>query len=230
MSNAILIIGESGTGKSTSIRNLNPKETYIINVLDKPLPFRGYKTKYIQKQGGNYGVTDNPDKIVTILDGISKTRLDIKNIVIDDFQYIMSNEYMRRAKEIGFQKFTDIGLGAFKIVEKANQVREDINVFVLAHSEINKNGISKLKTIGEMTDKTIVMEGRFTVVLHTLVEDSQYKFMTQHNGIYLSKSPMGMFESLTIDNDLEFVSRKIHEYYHDQEITEFEDKNEKEAA
>lgn len=227
MSNAILVIGESGTGKSTSLRNLNPKETSIINVLNKPLPFRGYKSKYIQKTGGNYGVSDNPEEIVAWINKMSQARFDIKNIIIDDFQYIMANEYMRRAKEVGFQKFTDIGMGAYKIIEVANKVRDDINVFILSHCETNKQGLSKLKTIGEMTDKITVMEGRFTVVLHTHVVDGNYKFITQNNGSVIAKSPLGMFDDLMIDNDLQYVSEKINQYYNEELEEEIlESKNE----
>jgi hypothetical protein len=141
----------------------------------------------------------------------------------------MSNEFMRRAKEVGFQKFTDIGLGAFKIIEKSNKVREDINVFILSHSEV-KNGVSKLKTIGEMTDKTIVMEGRCTIVLHTLVEDNKYKFVTQNNGYFLAKSPMGMFEENIIDNDLKYVSEKINQYYNDDGANDLDEIEEQKQA
>lgn len=218
MGNAILILGESGTGKTTSLRNLDHNETYIISSIDKPLPFRGYKNKYIMKEGGNFAISDNPNKICRLIDNISQSRPDIKNLVIDDFQYILSNEYMRRAKEVGFGKFMDIGLSAFNIITKASEVRSDLNIIIIGHSSKDKDGQCRLKTVGNMIDDKITFEGRFTIVLHTMIDDGNYKFLTQHNGYLLAKSPMGMFDSLIIDNDLKYVFQKVKEYYEYDEI------------
>jgi len=237
MSNAILIIGESGTGKSSSIRTLNPSETYIVNVLNKSLPFRGWASKYKCQPGGNLGRTDNIEKITNLMLGISQNRLDIKNIVIDDFHFTMANEYMRRAKEGNYSKFIDIGCNTFSIIDYALSLREDITVIFLCHSEINKKGFSTIKTLGEMTKKYVDVEAKVTVILHTLVLDEddpaqRYKFITNRTTEYLAKSPDGMFDSLYIPNDLSYVLNQIEKYAYDEEqlekeIDSVESKNEK---
>jgi len=120
MSNTSLIIGESGTGKSTSIRNLNPEETFIINVLNKPLPFRGYKNQYkmVSADGatGNYYASNKYENIVLVINKINAKRLDIKTLIIDDFQYLMANEFMSRALERGYDKFSEIGKHAYDLL------------------------------------------------------------------------------------------------------------------
>ena len=216
MSNAVLILGESGSGKSSSIRNLNHEETFILSVMNKPLPFKGYKKKYRKQKDGellaNYYYTDRADYIERSIERIAKERLDIKNIVIDDFQYLMSGEFMRRAKERGFDKFTDIGLQAWNIFKGLLTYRDDLTIFVLSHTETNNDGVSKIKTIGKMLDEKITIEGLFTIVLHTVVNDGQYKFLTNFDGARIAKSPIGMFEDRYIENDLEYVRKKIEEY------------------
>lgn len=218
MSNITLIIGESGTGKSTSIRTLDPKETFVINVLDKPLPFKGAKKNYIaatqEHPNGNYSATDNYEKIISQIRYINQKRPDIKNIIIDDWQYIMANEFMRRAKEIGYGKFTEIAQHAWSVIAEANNSRDDLFFFFLSHSDTDQFGKARCKTIGKMLDDKITIEGMFTVVLHAIVDDNQYKFLTQVNGSYLAKSPMGMFDNLMIPNDLGEIKKKMLEYYH----------------
>lgn len=216
MANLIMILGESGTGKSTSIENLDPKETFIIQVVNKPLPFRGYKTKYSlrnkENPKGNRFVSDRSDLVMKILDSLNKEKT-IKNIIIDDSQYIMANEFMRRAKEKGFEKFTEIGQNFYMLIDKANDMRDDINVIFLQHIEINDAGRVKAKTIGKLLDDKVGIEGRFTVVLMTEIEDGNYYFRTQNNGNDTCKSPKGMFEELRIPNDLKIVIDKVNEYF-----------------
>lgn len=209
-----LIMGDSGTGKSTSIRTLDSKETVIINVLNKPLPFKGYKNNYKNgiKDGGNYFSTDNADHIILSLKYISENRPEIKNIIIDDFQYIMANEYMRRAKERGYDKFTDIACNAWKVIKESSELRDDLFVFVLTHTETDQFGKVRSKTIGKMIDSTIVFEGMFVCVLHSTVTDNNYEFLTQNNGNYIAKSPMGMFSMLSIPNDLQSIKEKMIKY------------------
>jgi len=236
MSNAILIIGGSGTGKSSSIRTLNPSETYIVNVLNKSLPFRGWKSKYKCQPGGNLGRTDNIEKITNLMLGISQNRPDIKNIIIDDFHFTMANEFMRRAKEGNYNKFIDIGFNTFSILDHALSLREDITVIFLCHAEVNKKGFSTIKTLGEMTKKYVDVEAKATVILHTIVFDEgepneRYKFITNINSEYLAKSPDGMFDSLYIPNDLNFVLKQIEKYDNDEseyesEVDSLESKNE----
>lgn len=218
MSNTSLIIGESGTGKSTSLSGLNPKETFIINVLDKPLPFKGYKKNYIpisswEDREGNYFSSDDYHKIVKCIKTINSERKEIKNLVIDDWQYTMCNEYMRRATETGYTKFTEIGQHAWGIIRALTECRDDLYCFVLSHSDIDQNGKYKCKSIGKMLDEKITIEGMFTVVLHTQIMDGNYRFLTQNDGSHIAKSPIGMFEEKYISNDLCFVKEKMNLYY-----------------
>lgn len=220
MSNTSLIIGESGTGKSTSLAKLDPAETFIINVLDKPLPFRGYKKNYVKISGwddiaGNYYASDDYAKIMRCIKMVNETRPEIKNLIIDDWQYTMCNEFMRRATETGFVKFTEIGQHAWSIIKALTDCREDLFCFVLSHSDTDVNGKYKCKSIGKMLDEKITIEGMFTIVLHTQIMDGSYRFLTQNDGSHIAKSPMGMFEEKYIGNDLAFVKTKMNAYYYE---------------
>ena len=218
MSNLILVIGESGTGKSTAIETLDPTETFIIQVINKPLPFKGYKSKYpLQTQGkkGSRFVTDNSISIQQILKSISNKDdyKHIKTVVIDDFQYILSNEFMARAMERGFDKFTEMAQHYYSIIETAQGLREDLNIIFLSHSERKDDGTVKVKTIGKLLDEKITIEGLFTIVLNTVIDNGNYYFETQNNGMSTSKSPKGMFKEDKIPNDLKLVVDKVEEYY-----------------
>lgn len=218
MGNSTLVIGASGTGKSTSIRTLDPSSTFIINVLDKALPFRGYRVNYKaisswKDESGNYLSTDEWSRIITCINYINKTRPDIKTLVLDDWQYVMANEFMRRVSEKGFEKFSELGAHSWEIFNALGSTRDDLTCFTMAHNDIDQNGRSKCKTIGKLLDEKITIEGMFTVVLHTMVSDNQYKFLTQNDGLHIAKSPLGMFTDLLIDNDLQLVSDKIKQYY-----------------
>jgi len=224
MSEIIAVVGQTGTGKSTSIENLDPKETVIIGMTNKPLPFRGWKMKYKSgiAEGGNFLITADPAKIVKVLDFIDKSRPDIKQIIIDDFQYLMSSEFMTRSDETGWQKFTDIAKHAWNVITKARDLRDGLKVFFLCHDEIiteNFQPKRKIKTIGKMLDEKITLEGLFTVVLFTDIQkiqnndQLQYTFITQNDGTTTGKSPRGMFETLNIPNDLNDVIKKINAYY-----------------
>lgn len=210
MSYSVMVLGESGTGKSTSMRNMDPAKTLLIQSIRKPLPFRSPDWKPIIKgtQAGNIFVTDQFDQIMNIM---AKTHREI--IVIDDFQYILANEFMRRSQEKGFEKFTEIGRHAWEILSLASQLADNKRVYILSHTESDQMGNTKCKTIGRMLDEKITIEGMFTIVLRTLVQDQQYKFSTQNNGSDTVKSPMGMFSESLIDNDLEAVDSAICEYY-----------------
>ena len=216
MANMIMVLGESGTGKSTSIENLNEKETFIIQAVDKPLPFKGFKKRYSLRRKenpkGNRLISDKPEIIMKILSTLDKEK-EIKNIIIDDSQYIMANEFMRRAKEKGYEKFTEIGQNFYNLVDKANSMREDINVIFLQHIEVTDDGRKKAKTIGKLIDDKVGLEGRFTIVLATEIEDGVYYFRTQNNGNDTCKSPKGMFGELRIPNDLNYVIQKSNEYF-----------------
>lgn len=216
MSNTTLIIGESGTGKSSSLRNLNPETTFIINVLDKPLPFRRSKHKY-NKEAKNYFSSDNYAQILQYIEAIDLRRPDIQVLVIDDFQYIMANEFMMRALEKGFDKFSEMANHAWAVVKRLSLTRDDLYCFVLSHSDSDNAGRIKCKTIGKMLDEKITLEGMFTSVLHTQVIDGNYQFLTQFNGTHIAKSPMGMFPSALIGNDLHQVLELMYSYNNNEE-------------
>ena len=153
MSELIAVVGQTGTGKSTSIESLDPKETAIIGIISKPLPFRGWKNKY-SSANKNYTVSADSDTIVKALKKISESRPEIKTIVIDDFQYVMSTEFMNRSDQKGYDKFTEIARHAWDVINTAKNLREDIKVFILSHDEIildNYQPKRKIKTIGELT-------------------------------------------------------------------------------
>tara|TARA_R110001592_G_scaffold124249_1_gene332985 strand:+ start:5338 stop:6018 length:681 start_codon:yes stop_codon:yes gene_type:complete len=225
MSELIGIVGESGTGKSTAVRTLDPKKTAIVNCVGKPLPIKGWKKDYTPFKGktGNYFASDQSKDIIAFLNTISKDRADIKEVVIDDWQYTMSNEFMRRSSEIGFVKFTEIGKHAWEILNKAKSLREDLKVYILTHSdtvpgEFGAKPTIKIKTIGKLLDDKINPAGLFTILMFTEVhkkEDGnmEYRFVTNNDGTYPAKSPMDMFDKTYIPNDLGAVSKAIDEYY-----------------
>lgn len=214
MSKPVLIIGKSGTGKSRSMVNFDPKSTFLIAALQKDLPFRNAEQKYITVSGdtGNYYCTDDYSKIDATLAYIDKKRPEIKTVIIDDFQYLMANEFMRRAKEKGFEKFTEIGEKAWKLIYNIRFLRQDLIIYVLTHSDTNDQGETKAKTIGRLLDDKICLEGMFSICLNTAIEDGQYFFETRNNGHNTTKSPEGMFETGKIPNDLSLVSTAILNY------------------
>lgn len=212
MSIATLILGKSGTGKSTSLRNLVPAETLLLQVIRKPLPFRSTGWSYWDKDNnptGNIFVSERWDTIIKIMRGTKR-----KVIVVDDFQYLLANEYMRRTDEKGYDKFTDIAKHAWEVMSVASGLPPDVRVYLLSHVEENEStGAMKMKTIGKMLDEKITPEGLVTIVLRTTVEDGRYKFMTRNNGMDTTKSPMGLFDEDKIDNDLAVVDAAIADYY-----------------
>lgn len=216
MSNAILILGESGTGKSTSFRNLEPQQTFIINVLDKPLPFRGYKTKFTKLSpdgmDGNYYECDDHEKIMRIIKLVNEKRTDIKNLIIDDFGFTITNTFMKRSRESSFTKFVDIGRNAWEIISSLRGLRDDLNCIVTMHVDIDKLGRFKPKTIGKMIDDYNIIEGSFTFIFQSVVIDNKYKFITNNDGQHMAKSSMGCFDELCIDNDLNLIIEQINAY------------------
>jgi len=218
MSNTVLVIGRSGSGKSSSLRNLEPKTTFIISVLDKPLPFKGYKKLYIPIKGwddkqGNYLATDDWQRIIKCIQMINQKRPEIKTLIIDDIQYVLANEFMKRSSERGFDKYSEMGMHYWSIINTAMGCRSDLLSFFLSHNEIDSNGQSKVKTIGKLLDEKITIEGLFTTVLHTIVNDDEYSFLTQSDGTHNAKSPLGMFEEKLIENDLSLVIKKLNDYF-----------------
>lgn len=206
----VLILGESGVGKSTSMRNLPVDGAVIAQPIKKPLPFRS-NFSCMTKDGGQIKATDNSEVICRVMTAAAKAGK--KQFIVDDFQYVMANEFMRRSKEKSYDKFNDIGYNAWSIIQHAQALESDMRVYFMAHTETDMSGKTKIKTIGKMLDEKITLEGMFTIVLGAQVSDGNYTFTTQNNGSNTVKSPMGMFEEMHIENDLKMVDDTICEYY-----------------
>lgn len=216
MAELIGITGLSGTGKSSSLANLDPDKSFLINVINKKLPFKGSKSKFnVEKQ--NYFATDNWEQIISTLLWIKENPRNIETIVLDDSTYIISNEFMNRASEKGFDKFTSIAVHYKKILDVAASLPDNMKVYVISHSELDDDGNYKIKTVGKLLDQQVNLAGLFTTLLYSYVEEGSgapsYKFVTNKMGPYQAKSPAGMFDTTLIDNDLNLVNQKIDEYY-----------------
>lgn len=203
MGQLVFILGRSGTGKSYSLRNFPKDRIAVINVQGKVLPFKG--SAAIEQTA-----TDNSSNILKALDIYSQ---QYKAIVVDDYQYVMSNEFMRRSAEKGYDKFTEIARHAWDVANKVRELPMDVIVYIMCHTDMDDQGNEKIKTIGKLLDEKICLEGLSTIVLKTNVSDGQYTFLTQNSGKDTVKSPAGMFPTYAIDNDLWYVDQKIRTYY-----------------
>ena len=226
MAELIAVVGESGSGKTTSIRNLNPEETFIISTTGKRPGIKGAKKKYPDfkiidgKVSGNFYTTSDINKMKQMMAVVDKKLPYIKTLIIDDYQYLQAFEAMQRVDEKGYGKLTDMAKHAYEALKSAMDLREDLYVCVLTHSENTGDNINpyyKIKTQGKMLDSVITLEGLFTYVLFTRVvmdenNKASYKFVTNSDGTCTAKTPMGLFEDLLIDNDLATVIEKIKEY------------------
>jgi hypothetical protein len=205
----VLVLGESGSGKSASLRGFEADEVGIFNVAGKPLPFR---KKLPCKATSDYN---------TIMSGIKKASRKV--FVIDDSQYLMCFEAFARAKDTGFNKFTDFALHFYNLVQFViQQTPDDVIVYFLHHTEQDSNtGKIKAKTMGKMLDNQLTLEGLFSIVLQCVTDGKKHVFVTQSDGFTPCKSPMDMFP-LEIDNDLKKVDQVIRDYY---EMNEKENEN-----
>ncbi len=240
----IMILGASGSGKSSSIgeipefkhKGVNPEETFIIGCSNKGLPFPGWKKLYKRtltmkqngviidmKPEGNYIIANNGISIANVIQLIDAKRDDIKNIIIDDMNYPMQDYYMANASKGGYDVFKQIGLFMGKIFDAMEGVNPDTNIIVMAHLEEykskNNDKLSfRFKTVGNMVQQYITPEGKFEIVLFAdqiFNEDDKSinkVFVTNYDGEYPAKSPVGMFDQLHIPNDLGYVLNKIKEY------------------
>ncbi len=194
----VLILGESGSGKSTSMRNFEPDEVGIFNVASKPLPFR---KKMKKVDGASYGI---------ILTALKAPKL--KTYVIDDSQYLLCFEMFAKAKETGYNKFTDMALNFYNLIQFIiRQTPPDVIVYFLHHTETDGDKV-RAKTVGKMLNEKLTVEGLFSIVLLCQTDGVSHTFVTQSDGSSTAKSPMEMFP-LTIDNDLKLVDGEIRKYY-----------------
>ena len=204
MATAVLIMGESGSGKSASLRNFAPNEISVFNVTSKPLPFKQGKTKLPKIDNATYAdianALANPNK---------------RAYVIDDAGYLLSFEMFKRANETGYSKFTDMAKNFFDMLDFINtKLPNDIIVYITMHTEDDPEMHRvKVKTIGKMLDQNLKIEGLFSIVLRAVQTEDGYKFVTRDDMVSTAKSPIGMWEEDMIDNDLKEVDRIIREYY-----------------
>lgn len=205
MATPVLIIGKSGSGKSTSMRNCVGNDNWnLIRVLNKPLPFKGKINGWIT------------DEYQTVMKALGQSKA--KNIVLDDAGYLITNHFMKGHSSCGagngvFTLYNNIGDYFWQLIQFIIKLPEDKIVYVMMHEDKNDFGDIKPKTIGKLIDEKVCLEGMFTIVLRCIEESGKHLFVTQSSDGAVSKSPMGMFEQLTIDNDLLLVEKAIREYY-----------------
>lgn len=204
----VLILGESGSGKSASLRNFGKDEIGIINVASKPLPFRSEIKPYnVSKIAKEKGVS----RYALIKSAINKGT--VKSFAIDDSQYLLAFDSFDKAKETGYGKFTDMAINFKDLIDFViNDLADDKIVYFLHHCETTEAGKIKAKTIGKMLDSQLTVEGLFAIVLYCMADGQTHKFITQSDGYSTAKSPMEMFD-LEIDNDLKMVDETIRNYY-----------------
>lgn len=224
MSNFVIVLGDSGTGKSTSIKTLNPTETIIVNVLGKRLPFKGSTADY-NSENKNLFKISSWDKVVILLDKINKLP-NIKNVVLDDAIYIMRNEFFDRSLERGYDKYNELADHFRKIVQKCSSLRDDLNIFMMLHTESveSDGGIKSYKasTVGKLLDKMYNPLENVSITLYCEPKfdengKPEYGFYTHKlrvDGIEIpAKTPDGMFEEDFIPNDLQFVVESMDNFY-----------------
>ena len=218
MSYATLILGESGTGKTASLRNFDPSDVLLIQPVRKPLPFRSKGWR--EFQAITIGDIKNPNGSILVCNDAKKICVAMRHtnksiVIVDDWQYILASQFMARRNEKSYDKFTDIGGAGWDIAQCASELPPNKRVYILAHTHTDEQGQIRIKTLGKLLDDKVVVEGMFTTVLRTHVDPgaNKYVFTTQNNGRDTGKGPMGVFESNEIENDLASVDYAICDYY-----------------
>ena len=213
MSKVIAIAGESGSGKTTSLRNLNPDETYIIDADRKGLSWKGWKTQY-NKESKNYIQTSSIPTIQSILENINMKAPHVKTVIIDTLNTILIDDEMEKMKTKGYDKWVDIAQASWTLISDAHMYRDDLTVIFLAHTQTDRddNGFvfTRIKTSGRKLDK-IVLESKFTTVLIAKCVGGNHVFETKAKNS-TAKSPMGCFEEFEIENDITKVLTALEEY------------------
>ena len=220
-----MLLGKSGTGKSTSIKGLDPKETVVINVLGKRLPFKGSNALY-NKENKNLFQRESYTDIISLIQNISDKATNVKNIILDDFIYVMRKEYFSRARETGYNKYTELAQHFQQIISTCEKLREDLNVFMILHSEDIQSDKTttgyKVSTVGNLVDNCYNPLEVVPMVLYSSVKyddkgNTQYGFYTHRckEGVVEipAKTPDEMFDEDFIPNDLGYVVKKMNEYY-----------------
>jgi len=208
MGRPVLILGNSGVGKTASLRNFKEDEIFYINVLNKELPFKKtfkytlYSDDYTTIRAKMLGASNN----------------GIKTVVIDDSGYLITNKFMRNQgnKKGGavFEFYSQLAYDFWDLINFVkSQLKDDVIVYMIMHEETNDLGEVKPKTIGKLLNEKVCVEGLFTIVLRAIKMDNHYLFRTQSNGLDIAKTPIGMFENEEIENDLQLVTKTIKEYY-----------------
>lgn len=223
--NVVAIIGKAGTGKSTSIKTLDPKETVILNLLNKRLPFKGSDRMY-NKENKNLFAVDTYDRIIAVVENINEKAPHIKNIILDDISFLMRKEFFARSKERGYEKFNDIGTHMQQVIVACEHTRHDLNVFLMFHAEDVTDGGDiveyKIATVGRMVDQSYNPLEVVEVALFSSSEfdadgNITYGFYTKRQkveGVVVpAKSPDGMFKESFIPNDLQMVVKAIDDYH-----------------
>ena len=225
MANISMLLGKSGTGKSTSIKGLDSKETVVINVLGKRLPFKGSNSLY-NKENKNLFQRESYTDIISLVQNISDKATNVKNIILDDFIYVMRKEYFSRARETGYNKYTELAQHFQQIISTCEKLREDLNVFMILHSEDIQSDKTttgyKVSTVGNLVDNCYNPLEVVPMVLYSSVKyddkgNTQYGFYTHRckEGVVEipAKTPDEMFDEDFIPNDLGYVVKKMNEYY-----------------
>lgn len=215
MSRAIAVMGESGSGKTTAMRTLNPKKTYYIDCDGKGLSWKGWRQQY-NKDNVNYYRSDNQDNILAVMKKVSAEKPEIENIVIDTANSIMVADEFRRMKEKGYDKWQDLAMSVYKITTTASTLRDNLNVIILFHVQIEKDEttgrqFTRILTNGKMLNK-VGLEKYFTTVLLSRRDDNgEYIFETKTNNSTV-KTPLDAFEKEQIPNDMQAVLDVLKEY------------------
>lgn len=225
MARVMMVAGNSGMGKTTSVRNLDPKQTFILNCGKKSLPFRGSEKLYTplakDNPEGNILNSNKFDDILRTIKYVGEKREEIEYLVIDDMQFAMAESVISKFSEKGFEKFNALAKAIWDTVEYANNQRDNLNIIFILHLENNYNsdGVkeTKAKTLGKAIDNMVNLDGLFTTILYAeafkVDGDMKYIFRTKTNGTDTCKTPMGMFEDEFIENDLALAMSTIREYY-----------------